>query len=74
MKRWSGGTVERWSGSLLAALVVALAPAKGLHAQDIDEGREALRTGKYQEAIAQLLKVPASDTQWVDAQRYLVRA
>src|SRR6476660_7569703 len=74
MRRWSGGSVERWSGSLLAALAVAFAPSNVARAQDIDEGREALRTGKYQEAIAQLLKVPASDSQWIDAQRYLVRA
>ena len=74
MTRWSGGPVVRWCGSLLAALAVAVLPAQSAQAQDIDEGREALRTGKYQEAIAQLLKVPATDTQWVDAQRYLVRA
>ena len=69
--RWNGGAVERWSGLLLALVLSASSRAS---AQDIDEGREALRTGKYQEAIAQLLKVSASDTQWVDAQRYLVRA
>src|SRR5262245_57030156 len=55
------------------ALAALLAPLPVL-AQDIDEGREALRTGKYTEAITILGKVPASDSQWVDAQRYLVRA
>ncbi|HEY9226289.1 MAG TPA: tetratricopeptide repeat protein, partial [Gemmatimonadaceae bacterium] len=30
-------------------------------------------TGKYQEAISILSKVPAADSQWVDAQRYLAR-
>src|SRR5215475_1166999 len=43
-------------------------------AQDIDEGREALRTGKYAEAITILGKVPPTDSQWLDAQRSLVRA
>ena len=48
-----------------------LAPLR-LSAQD--DGREALRTGKYQEAIAVLSKVPQSDSGWMDAQRDLVRA
>jgi tetratricopeptide (TPR) repeat protein len=48
-----------------------LAPLR-LSAQD--DGREALRTGKYQEAIAVLSKVPQSDSGWIDAQRDLVRA
>ena len=43
-------------------------------AQDFDEGREALRTGKYQEAITILGKVPPTDANWLDAQRLLVRA
>ena len=39
-----------------------------------DDGHDLFRTGKYQEAIALLSKVPASDSDWVAAQRDLVRA
>ncbi len=53
-----------------AVLLALLAPV-ALHAQD---GHEALRTGKYQDAITLLSKVPASDSDWVSAQRDLVRA
>ena len=45
-----------------------------LSAQDIDDGREALRTGKYQDAITILSKVPPTDSQWIAAQRELARA
>jgi tetratricopeptide (TPR) repeat protein len=55
----------------LLASVALLAPL-ALRAQD--DGREALRTGKYQEAIALLSKVPPTDSEWVAAQRDLVRA
>jgi tetratricopeptide (TPR) repeat protein len=55
------------------ALPASLFPLPAI-AQDIDEGREALRTGKYTEAITILGKVTPTDSQWVDAQRYLVRA
>ncbi len=51
-------------------LLLVVLPAV-LHAQD---GHDALRTGKYQEAIALLSKVPASDSDWVSAQRDLIRA
>src|SRR5262245_48747426 len=61
---------RRQSALALASLLFAL-PA---FAQDIDEGREALRTGKYAEAITILGKVPPTDSQWIDAQRSLVRA
>jgi tetratricopeptide (TPR) repeat protein len=57
--------------TVTAALSVFRAP---LSAQDIDAGRDALKTGKYQEAIAILSKVPASDSQWIGAQRDLVHA
>jgi len=50
--------------------LVLLAPV-ALRAQD---GHDALRTGKYQEAIALLSKVPPIDSDWVSAQRDLVRA
>ena len=58
-------------GIALAALwlVPALAAA-----QDIDEGRDRLRTGKYQEAITILSKVPASSEDYAAAQRELTRA
>jgi tetratricopeptide (TPR) repeat protein len=39
-----------------------------------DDGHDLLRTGKYQEAIALLAKVPASDSDWMNAQKDLVRA
>jgi tetratricopeptide (TPR) repeat protein len=55
-----------------AVLCVGLAAAAPLAAQD--EGRDALRTGKYQQAIAMLQKVPASDSDWIAAQRDLARA
>ena len=53
--------------------VLTLLFATQLRAQDVAEGREALRTGKYQDAISQLSKVPVSDSEWVGAQRYLAR-
>ena len=58
--------------ALLAASIVAGATLA--HAQDAEAGREALRTGKYQDAIAQLSKVAPIDSQWISAQRDLVRA
>jgi len=60
------------------ALIVSLvsgalaAPWCVLPAQD--DGHELLHTGKYQEAIATLSKVRAADSDWVAAQRDLVRA
>ncbi|HTE45732.1 MAG TPA: tetratricopeptide repeat protein [Gemmatimonadaceae bacterium] len=59
---------------ITVALCAIVAGASTLGAQDIDAGRDALRTGKYQEAIAILSKVPATDSQWVAAQRELTRA
>ena len=44
------------------------------YAQSVDDGIEALRSGKYQDAIAILSKVPASDSQWMSVQRELVHA
>ena len=55
--------------ALLCASIAATAP---LTAQD--EARDALRTGKYQQAIALLQKVPPSDSDWIMAQRDLARA
>ena len=40
----------------------------------MDAGRDSLRLGKYKDAIAILSKVPASDSDWIDAQKYLVQA
>jgi cellulose synthase operon protein C len=56
----------------MLGLAVALSPS--LRAQGVDEGRDALRTGRYQEAISILSRVPASDDQWSAAQRDLVQA
>ena len=39
-----------------------------------DDGHDLLRSGKYQEAIALLGKVPASDSDWMNAQKDLARA
>ena len=39
-----------------------------------DDGHELLRSGKYQEAIALLSKVPAADSDWMNAQKDLARA
>ena len=58
----------------ILSLSFVLAPLAVLAAQDVDAGREALRTGNYAEAIAILSKVPATDTDWVDAQRALIKA
>ncbi|MDB4877613.1 MAG: hypothetical protein JWM41_4059 [Gemmatimonadetes bacterium] len=58
---------------LVAALGMTLV-AGTLAAQDADAGRDALRTGKYQAAIAILSKVPASDSEWFGAQLDLVHA
>ena len=55
--------------SLLALLVAAPATA-----QSVDEATQLLRTGKYDEAAAAFAKVPASDDDWVTAQRGLVRS
>jgi len=38
------------------------------------DGHDLLQSGKYQEAIAALKKVPASDSDWAASQRDLVRA
>src|SRR6186997_2003393 len=72
---WAMGETTRWFvRSALIALCALPASRAPLPAQDIDDGREALRAGKYQEAITILLKVPATDSQWVAAQRELSRA
>ena len=54
--------------------LVALLPLSILSAQGIDDGREAYRTGKYASAISTLAKISPNDSDWVDAQRLLVRA
>ncbi|HKN67162.1 MAG TPA: tetratricopeptide repeat protein [Gemmatimonadaceae bacterium] len=58
----------------LLALGFLLAPRVTLHAQRLDEATQLLRTGKYDEAAAAFAKVPASDDDWVAAQRGLVRS
>ena len=55
-----------------ALLCAGLAAAAPLAAQD--EARDALRTGKYQQAIALLQKVSPADSDWIAAQRDLARA
>jgi cellulose synthase operon protein C len=53
--------------------LLALAGARA-GAQDVSDGRDSLHAGRYKEAIAILSKVPARDSGWMDAQRYLARA
>jgi predicted Zn-dependent protease len=60
--------------SALIALCALPASRIPLPAQDIDDGRDSLRAGKYQAAITILLKIPATDSQWIAAQRELTRA
>jgi tetratricopeptide (TPR) repeat protein len=45
-----------------------------LHAQNVDDGRGALHSGQYQDAITFFSKVPATDSTWGEAQRELARA
>ena len=59
---------------LVRLALVALLPFPTLSAQGIDDGRDAYRTGKYASAISTLGKIPPNDSDWVDAQRLLVRA
>ena len=72
--RWSGGTVERCErvAALVGARALCRLPPRPLRAQDIDEGREALRTGKYQEAITHSLEGPG-DRQPVDRRAAVAR-
>ena len=63
-----------WHRGFLAALGMTLAAAATLGAQSADEGREALHAGHYDDAIAALSKVSASDSDWVQAQRDLAHA
>ncbi len=56
------------------ALSVGALWAAPLRAQSVEEARDSLRVGRYQVGIAMLGKVPASDSDWVVAQRELVRA
>ncbi|MEP6496232.1 MAG: tetratricopeptide repeat protein [bacterium] len=59
----------------VTAVVCALAAGSAtLGAQAVEAGRDALRTGKYQDAIAILAKVPASDSEWISVQRDLAHA
>src|SRR5215208_5150368 len=68
--------LKRATAIALFALPASLfpLPASRAAAQDVDDGRARLRTGKYQEAIMLLSKVPATDERWPAAQRDLVRA
>jgi tetratricopeptide (TPR) repeat protein len=60
--------------SVLTTLACAFLVSLPLSAQDVGDGRNALRAGKYDEAIAILSKVPATDDDWVVAQKYLIDA
>jgi tetratricopeptide (TPR) repeat protein len=56
------------------AFVFLFAEFSPLRAQGIDDARDAYRTGKYAGAIAALSKISPNDSDWVEAQRMLVRA
>jgi cellulose synthase operon protein C len=56
------------------ALLISVALCAPLALSAQEDGHEAFRTGKYQEAITRLSKVPPTDSDWVAAQRDLVRA
>ena len=61
--------------SLLKMTCAALSLAAAiLPAQDVTDGRDSLRAGKYKEAIAILAKISPTDSDWVLAQKYLVDA
>jgi tetratricopeptide (TPR) repeat protein len=60
--------------AILRGLLLVSVAAVGLRAQSIDPGVEALRAGRYTDAIEALKKVPAGDSAWARAQRLLVRA
>ncbi|HET7372356.1 MAG TPA: tetratricopeptide repeat protein, partial [Gemmatimonadaceae bacterium] len=57
---------------IAGATCAGLAAGMPLGAQE--DGHDALRSGKYQQAIALLQKVPSSDSGYIAAQRDLVRA
>jgi tetratricopeptide (TPR) repeat protein len=59
-------------GSASLAFALALFAPRSVAAQD--DGHDLFRGGKYQQAIAALNKVPASDSDWAASQRDLVRA
>jgi tetratricopeptide (TPR) repeat protein len=60
--------------TLKMTIVGAVLCAGALQAQDVADGRDALRTGKYKEAIAILSRIQPSSDDWTLAQRYLVDA
>jgi tetratricopeptide (TPR) repeat protein len=55
-------------------LALLFAPLATIRAQGVDDATQLLRTGKYEQAAAAFAKVPASDDEWVAAQRGLVRS
>lgn len=66
-------TANRIRGPV-AALLLGMTAAGALHAQDVADGRDSLRAGKYNEAIAIFSKISPSDSDWVLAQKYLIDA
>jgi tetratricopeptide (TPR) repeat protein len=48
--------------------------ASAVRAQDVADGRDSLRAGRYKEAITILSKIAQNDSDWTLAQRYLVDA
>jgi tetratricopeptide (TPR) repeat protein len=53
---------------------IGLLFSSSLPAQSVDDATEMLRSGKYQDAAAAFAKVPATNEDWVAAQRGLVRS
>ena len=58
----------------LLALLPLPASLFPLSAQTVDDGRDAFRSGKYTAAIAIFSKISQTDSDWVEAQRLLVRS
>ena len=56
------------------ALLASIAFIGPLTLSAQDDGHDALRSGKYQDAITMLSKVPPTDSDWIAAQRDLIRA
>ncbi len=65
--------LRRWSLAATLATLATVARGGRLGAQEIADGHEAFRTGKYPEAITILSKVPASSSDWIQAQGELAR-
>jgi tetratricopeptide (TPR) repeat protein len=58
---------------LLALTAAGLLAASTAPAQSLDGARDSIRAGRFDAAISLLARIPRRDSNWVDAQRTLVR-